>query len=275
MGSTSVRGDGFAGHVYQRLQSAAQSMTTFLDSLGTTRLQNLGAAGLAKIDMALLPHEELVISERQHPALLAGPSALALAGLPVASVLTVFLYRDEVLVLAVWIAWLLLFLRLVWKTVNWFGNFFVVTSERMLFLSGLLAKEVAMIPYLSTTDMSYRISPAGRLFGYGSFIVEYGGQDRLLVLNSIDFIPNPEQHYLKICDLIFEPENIETVACPICNGDGSIFRRTQEKAEISGQAKDSAASPAQDSADLLARGYEKAICPRCDGRGTVSARSGS
>jgi hypothetical protein len=276
MRSVNFSSNGFVRHVYQRLQSAAHSMTAFLNSFGSTRLQYLGAAGPAAVDRALLPHEKLVISERQHPAILIGPSALAFVGLLAASVLTIFLYGNAVLVLVVWIAWLLLFLRLMWRTINWIGNYFVVTSERMLFVTGLLAREVAMIPLWSTTDLSFSRSFGGQLFGYGAFIVEYGGQDRLLVLNSINFIPNPEQHYLKICEIIFEPDNTETIACPICNGDGRIFRRANEKEEMPDHVGDHLAdNPGQDKADLMALGYEEASCPRCGGQGTVSARSRS
>jgi Bacterial PH domain len=278
MRSANFSGNGFVHHVYKWLQSAAHSITTFLNSFGSTRLQKLGAAGPAAIDRSLLPHEELVISQRQHPAILVGPSALAFVGLLAAFVLTIFVYGNEALVLAVWIAWLLLFLRLIWKAINWMGNYFVVTSERMLLVSGLAAREVAMIPLWSTNDLSFSRSFGGRLFGYGDFIIEYSSQDSMLTLNSIDFIPNPEQNYLDICAVIFrdDVDDVETITCPICNGDGRIFRRAHEEVEMPDHAGDHpAGNLGQDKADLLARGYEEAACPRCDGQGTVSAPSRS
>lgn len=272
MRSGTSSSNGFVQHVYRRLQAAAHSMTTFLNSFGSTRFRSLGAAGPLTIDRSLLPHEELVISERQHPAILVGPTLLTLAGFLAALVLSIYLDRNAALVLAVWISWLLLFLRLMWKTINWIGNYFVVTSERMLFITGVLSKEVAMIPFWSTMDMSFTRSFTGQLFGYGSFIIEYGGQDRMLALNTIDFIPNPERHYLTICDLIFEIEDVETISCPICNGDGRILRRAHEKVEMSDRVEDRQAdSIGQDKAGLLARGYEETDCPRCRGAGRIEA----
>jgi hypothetical protein len=216
-----------------------------------------------------------VISVRQHPASLIGPSALALVGLLAAIVLTIFLYDSGALVLAVWVAWLLLFLRLVLKTINWIGNYFVVTSDRMLFVTGMLVREVSMIPIWTATDLTFSRSFGGRLFGYGEFIIEYGGQDRMM-LNGINFIPNPEQHYLRICQMLFQPNKVETISCPICNGEGRIFRHAYDKVEMPDHAGDHpAGNLGQNKEDLLARGYEEASCPKCGGEGTVSASSGS
>ena len=79
--------------------------------------------------------------------------------------------------------------------------------------------------------------------------------------------------------MIFGSDDVDdtgTITCPICNGDGRIFRRAYEKGEMPDDAGDHLAGDlGQDQADLLARGYEEASCPRCDGQGTVSARSRS
>ena len=274
MRSASFSSNGFVRHVYKWLHSAAHSMKMFLNSF-VSRLQNWGADGPATINRHLLLHEEPVISVRQHPASLIGPSALALVGLLAAIVLTIFLYDSGALVLAVWVAWLLLFLRLVLKTINWIGNYFVVTSDRMLFVTGMLVREVSMIPIWTATDLTFSRSLGGRLFGYGEFIIEYGGQDRMM-LNGINFIPNPEQHYLRICQMLFQPNEVETISCPICNGEGRIFRHAYDKVEMPDHAGDHpAGNLGQDKEDLLARGYEEASCPKCGGEGTVSASSGS
>ena len=69
----------------------------------------------------------------QHPAVLIGPIVLALDGLLAAGVLTAtILHGNGPLVTVVWIAWLALFARMIWKGVNWADTFFVVTSRRML-----------------------------------------------------------------------------------------------------------------------------------------------
>ena len=150
----------------------------------------------AAVNRYLLPHEHQVITVRKHPAILIGPSIEALAGLLVAAVLTAtILHGNDPLVFVVWIAWIALFLRMVWKTVNWAVDFFVVTSQRMLLTTGVLTRKVAMMPLAKVTDMSFRRSFAGRLFGYGEFIVESAGQDQAFRI--VDHIPYPEQHIWK------------------------------------------------------------------------------
>ncbi|MGD0376226.1 MAG: PH domain-containing protein [Streptosporangiaceae bacterium] len=166
------------------------------------RLPSAGPAGPAAVNRYLLPHEHQVITVRKHPAILIGPSMEALAGLLVAAVLTAtILHGNGYVVFVVWLAWIALFLRMVWKTVNWAVDFFVVTSQRMLLTSGVLTRKVAMMPLSKVTDMSFRRSFAGRLFGYGEFIVESAGQDQ--ALRTVDHIPYPEQLYLEICGMLF------------------------------------------------------------------------
>ena len=166
------------------------------------RLPTRGATGPAAVNRYLLPNEHQVITVRRHPAVLIGPSALALAGLLVAGVLTAtVLHGNEPLITVVWIAWVVLFGRMIWKAINWAVDFFVVTSHRILLTSGVLTRKVAMMPITKVTDMSFQRTFAGRLLGFGEFIVESAGQDQ--ALRNIDHIPYPEQLYLEVCGMLF------------------------------------------------------------------------
>jgi membrane protein YdbS with pleckstrin-like domain len=158
--------------------------------------------GVADVDRYLLPHEQQVISVRQHPAVLIGPSVLALDWLLVASVLTAtVLHGNGPLVTVVWIVWLVLFARVIWKAIDWALTYFVITSNRFLLTSGVLFRKVAMLPLVKVTDMTFHRSFLGRLLGFGEFILESAGQDQ--ALRSIDHLPYPEQLYLEVCALIF------------------------------------------------------------------------
>ncbi|HMA46233.1 MAG TPA: hypothetical protein VKP11_03365, partial [Frankiaceae bacterium] len=42
---------------------------------------------------------------------------------------------------------------------------------------------------------------AGRLLGYGTFIVESAGQEQ--ALRQIDYLPRPDRLYLTLCDMMF------------------------------------------------------------------------
>ncbi len=71
----------------------------------------------------------------------------------------------------------------------------------MLLTSGVFSRKVAMMPLTKVTDMSFRRSFAGRMLGYGEFIVESAGQDQ--AFRTVDHIPYPEQLYLLVCGMLF------------------------------------------------------------------------
>jgi hypothetical protein len=171
-----------------------------------------GARTPVAINKYLLPREVQVATVRQHPAVLISPSAQALGGLLIAGIVTATLVHG-LLATIIWVAWLLLFLRLVWKVINWSVDYFVVTSERLLLTTGFLTRKVNMMPLSKVTDMSFKRTFPGRLLGYGEFIVESAGQDQ--ALRNVEFIPYPEQLYLLICGMLFpssapDPEDDES-----------------------------------------------------------------
>ena len=61
-----------------------------------------------------------------------------------------------------------------------------------------------MMPLSKVTDMRFERSPVGRLFGYGTFIVESAGQEQ--ALHTVDHLPYPEQLYIEVCGLIFKDD---------------------------------------------------------------------
>jgi uncharacterized membrane protein YdbT with pleckstrin-like domain len=159
-------------------------------------------AGPVAVNKYLLPREVQIATVRRHPAILIVPTVQAVGGLLVAAVLSAtVLHGNKILLYIVWLAWVALLLRMIWFAVNWAVDYFVVTSERMLLTSGLFSRKVAMMPLTKVTDMSFRRSFAGRLFGYGEFIVESAGQDQ--AFRVVDYIPYPEQLYLLVCGRLF------------------------------------------------------------------------
>ncbi|HEX6931594.1 MAG TPA: PH domain-containing protein [Streptosporangiaceae bacterium] len=159
----------------------------------------------AEVAKYMLPKEKLVAMVRRHPAVLLIPAAQAVAGLLVAFILSATLLRTHtVLIWIVWGLWAVLMLRLIWVSVNWAVDYFVITSKRILLTSGVFTRNVAMMPLSKVTDMSFRRTFAGRMLGFGEFIVESAGQDQ--ALRTIDHIPYPEDLYVRICGWIFEGE---------------------------------------------------------------------
>jgi uncharacterized membrane protein YdbT with pleckstrin-like domain len=177
------------------------------------RLPSRGVTGPAAVSKYLLPNEEQVIHTRRHPAVLIGPSILALAGLLAAAVLSAtVLHGNKALITVVWLAWVVLFVRLVWRAINWAVDYFVVTSKRILLISGVFTRSVAFVPLGKITDIRFQRTFAGRTLGFGELIVETAGQDQ--ALRVIDHIPYPEQLYLEVCGMLFGSEDQAAASGP-------------------------------------------------------------
>jgi membrane protein YdbS with pleckstrin-like domain len=157
----------------------------------------------AAVYKVLLPYERQVITVRFHPAVLIRPVAEVLGGLALAGLLsTTVAHGNGTVMLVIWLLWLVLVVRLLYKIFEWLDEYFVVTSQRLLLATGVVTKTVNMMPLSKVTDMRFERSPAGRLLGYGTFIVESAGQDQ--ALHTVDHLPYPEQLYLEVCGLIFK-----------------------------------------------------------------------
>jgi uncharacterized membrane protein YdbT with pleckstrin-like domain len=156
----------------------------------------------ASVYRVLLPHERRVITVRFHPAVLIRPVTETLGGLALAGLLSTIARLDGTILLVIWLAWLILAIRLLFCIYTWLEDYFVVTSARLLLATGVFKKTVNMMPLGKVTDMRFERSTTGRLFGYGTFIVESAGQDQ--ALHRIDHLPYPEQLYIEVCGLIFK-----------------------------------------------------------------------
>ena len=99
------------------------------------------------------------------------------------------------------VAILVVLLRATWKVATWRAERFIVTDARILLVTGLLTRHVAMLPLRKVTDMSYRRSAWGRLFGYGEFVMESAGEARSL--QRVRFLPDPDTLYLQLSELLF------------------------------------------------------------------------
>ena len=157
----------------------------------------------ASVNRYLLPHERQVITVHQHPAILIKPIFWVLIGLALAGWLSnVIASGNGTVLLIIWVLWAVLFLNLAVKVWEWAVTYFVVTSQRFVLATGVITRNVNMMPLPKVTDMTFQRSAAGRILGYGKFILESAGQDQ--ALTNVDYLPYPEQLYLEVCGLIFK-----------------------------------------------------------------------
>ena len=153
------------------------------------------------VERHLLPHERQVLTVRFHPAVLIKPVAVSLGALAVALLVSMAPVGGAVR-LVIWVAFLGVLGYLGVQIWAWLEDYFVVTSQRLLLTTGLITRNVNMMPLTKVTDMSFRRSPWGRILGYGEFVVESAGQEQ--ALRNIRHLPYPEQLYLEVCGLIFK-----------------------------------------------------------------------
>src|SRR5213082_2006470 len=93
-------------------------------------------AGPAAVERYLLPRETRVATVRKHPAVLIPASALAVAGLIVAAVLTSSVLRAQpTLTDLAWHGEANHVANLIWQPHSWAVVYFHVTSEQMLLTS--------------------------------------------------------------------------------------------------------------------------------------------
>ena len=148
----------------------------------------------------LLPTETIVIEVRRHWAEIFLPAVAVFVGL---------LLLDTVMPLAppvrliMWLAWASVLGLFLWRILDWSMDWFVVTDKRFVRTWGVLTRQVGMMPLTRVTDMRYERPALGRLFGYGTFVLESAGQDQALHL--IEFLPDPEELYKEVCELLFNP----------------------------------------------------------------------
>ena len=151
----------------------------------------------------LLPTETIVIEVRRHWAEIFLPAVAVFVGLVVALLLDTVMPLAPPVRLIMWLAWASVLGLFLWRILDWSMDWFVVTDKRFVRTWGVLTRQVGMMPLTRVTDMRYERPALGRLFGYGTFVLESAGQDQALHL--IEFLPDPEELYREVCELLFNP----------------------------------------------------------------------
>ena len=77
---------------------------------------------------------------------------------------------------AVFVVGVLALLRFVWEFLNWRTTNFVVTTDRLIYRSGVVAKKGKEIPLERINDISFSQSVFERLIGAGDLLIESGGE---------------------------------------------------------------------------------------------------
>lgn len=160
---------------------------------------------MTDLDKYLIPTETPVVITRRHWASLLKTGSLSALALLVGLLLLSYAGQDQaatifaLLVMAAALGWF------GWAWGFWYTEDFVITDRRVLLIDGILTRRVAIMPLSKVTDLTYERSVAGRLLGYGVFVVESAGQHQ--AFNRIDFLPMPDKLYHDVSTLLFGPNS--------------------------------------------------------------------
>ena len=127
--------------------------------------------------------EDLVVDQRPHWSMLAAP-LIQLIVLVVLATLGIVLLSF----MAYWTIFiplglfLFLLVRLVLRLAKYRGSHLIVSTERLIYISGVIGRRVQEIPILQISNLSFRQTLFERLFGFGSLEVDHAGEDgRVLI----------------------------------------------------------------------------------------------
>jgi uncharacterized membrane protein YdbT with pleckstrin-like domain len=154
-----------------------------------------------EIDEYLLPTERRVIRVRQHWAVMMKHLTETALFLLLVVVAQRFLPPSVILDNVAFYLGLVAVLRFTVLTALWWIERIVITDKRVMLAEGIITHNVGMMPLSKVTDLTFRRSLGGRMFGYGTLIVESAGQ--IQALNKISYMPRPEEIYEALSELVF------------------------------------------------------------------------
>ena len=156
---------------------------------------------MADVDEHLLPTERRVIRVRDHWAAMAKDIVLTGLFLLVMVAAQSFFPSGPVIDNVTFYLALAAVIRFSVRTYEWWNDRIVITDKRVMIDQGILTHKVGMMPLSKVTDLTFENTVNGRMLGYGTIIVESAGQ--IQALNRIDYVPNPQEVYEALSELIF------------------------------------------------------------------------
>jgi uncharacterized membrane protein YdbT with pleckstrin-like domain len=119
--------------------------------------------------------EDVILDLRPHWWFMAGPSAALVGAIALTVALAVTAGGDWVL----WVGLVLIVAAGAWFTVRylkWTTTNFVVTTDRLIFRSGVIAKQGKEIPLERLNDIGFQQSIFERILGAGDLLIESAGE---------------------------------------------------------------------------------------------------
>jgi len=160
---------------------------------------------IGSVNKLLAPNERVVTEVRRHWAQQFWVGVLVFATLILTLVIDTVMPLTPLVRNILWLSWFAVLAYFIWRVIEWSMDWFVITDRRFMLAYGVFTRQVGMMPLSKVTDMRYDRTLGGRLLGYGKFVLESAGQDQ--ALSTIDYLPEPDQLYVQVMDLLFGEKN--------------------------------------------------------------------
>jgi uncharacterized membrane protein YdbT with pleckstrin-like domain len=154
-----------------------------------------------EVDEYVLPTERRVIRFRRHWVVIVNEVVQATVLMVILMIAAALLPEGPVLSNMLWYGGLLVLVKACYKVSEWWVEKVVITDKRVMLTQGVFTQKVGMMPLGKVTDLTFERTLNGRMMGYGTMIIESAGQ--IQALNRIDFLPDPEEVYEAISELVF------------------------------------------------------------------------
>jgi uncharacterized membrane protein YdbT with pleckstrin-like domain len=157
-----------------------------------------------ELDRYLTPAEKIVFRTRLHWIRIARPWLLFFLVLLFTGIIgSRFTGTQDNLNGVLFLVVLGFLLFALWRTFEWYREWFIGTDRRLMLTLGVITRKIAMIPLGKVTDMRYDRPPIGQILGYGSFVLESAGQEQ--AFREVNHVPNPDVLYRRISEELFTP----------------------------------------------------------------------
>jgi uncharacterized membrane protein YdbT with pleckstrin-like domain len=154
-----------------------------------------------EVDEYVLPTERRVIRFRRHWVVIMNEIIQATVLMVILMVAAALLPEGPVLSNLLWYGGLLVLIKACYKVSEWWVEKVVITDKRVMLTQGVFTQKVGMMPLGKVTDLTFERTLNGRMLGYGTMVIESAGQ--IQALNRISFLPDPEEVYEAISELVF------------------------------------------------------------------------
>ena len=145
-----------------------------------------------------------MVATRRHWAVLIGPTLKALPFVVAGGWLLLYDPENRVSRSAGLLVLLFSLSYYALRAGEWWMRHFIVSTRRVLLVSGVLIRTVTLLPLRRITDLTWKETLLGQVLGYGTFRFESAGQQQ--ALSEITFLPGADDLYRRVSALLFSSD---------------------------------------------------------------------